>query len=297
MKRLILPMVFAVLLLNAATLWADATWHNEMDVTLGSDDNIGLSDGYPHKQSDNSIALELGRYLFVPTGPQTAVRVGAIAGGQRHQDATGLDHHSVGLSTAFLWQRDAGFRSPRVRASLALQGDRFRASQRDRLRIRAGLQVSRRFTDRITLAAGGEFIRHEGSSTFLDANRGRGFVHLDYALPGWFSVYLSGSYLRGTFIGTQQSVSCDGDQLFPDNNDPSGFPSPWIDDQVFNQAFCGDWISYRWQGNAVVSRFGVNVPLNNTMSIDISMEQTQASGDSYGDYDRGRYQGSFLWRF
>ena len=156
--------------------------------------------------------------------------------------------------------------------------------------------MSARLTTKISGSLGLENKVRDSESKVFDLTQNRIFGHLDYAWSDDLAIYSSYSYIKGDTVSTVQSQYCNG--LTSISIYPLLVVSKGIEwDQAFNEAYCGNWLSYRLEASTQILVLGSNYGFGHSSSLDFSWlyADVQAEGGNY--YRRNIVQLNYLKAF
>jgi hypothetical protein len=266
------------------------------DVTATYDDNQSQALRTRDKVEDLSLSAALSLNWFRPLTHRSLLVLSWFAEAERFDDIDVLDRNTFGTSLALRWQPDAAFTSPLFEWNIAIQDDNYRTDQRDSTVIRSQAFVTRRFTDRITLSAGGEYRLADSRSTVFDLRDWRIFWNADYLWLQKYAFYFTYSHIRGDVFSSAQRTFCNGapatDILHLINASTAIEP-----DDAYNRSLCGDWLVYRLDATTNTGVLGMNMPFGKSASVDVSLLHADVSADSGISYQRNLLRASFLKRF
>lgn len=296
MKGISVVSLILLFALCMPTAWADISWRNHADITLGRDDNISRAERSRDQVDDLFAAASISRSLFYQTHPRRLYSVRGFAELERFDEISGLDRNTLGLQGLFRWQPSSGFSAPMVELNLMVRNDDFQVEQRDSTVIRSQLFVTRRLTDRVMFSVGGEYQWVDSEGTVFDTRQRRFFINADYQLTQPTAIYGTYSHINGDTISTAQRRFCNGvlaDDILGLINAADAIEP----DQAFNDALCGDWIAYRLKAQTHALTLGINRALGNRMSIDFSAMGVRVDARGDNEYQRLILQLSLLRRF
>lgn len=295
MIRFVTGMTIALLALPGQALERE-DFRIDADVTISRDDNQSRAERQRDQVQDISASARLNVGYFQPLGRRALLILSGFGEAERFDDIGPLDRNSIGASLALRWQPSSAFSAPVVEWNLSLQDDDIQVAQRDSAVTRSQLFVTRRFTDRITMSAGGEYRQAASRSDVFDLEDYRVFWNLDYLLMQKYALYFTYSYLDGDVFSSAQRIFCNGTpatDILPLINAATAID----DDDAYNEALCGEWIAYRLDGSTDTFTGGLNMPFGKSASLDVSLMHVRVDAALGNHYERNLVRASLLKRF
>lgn len=269
-----------------------------LDGTGSYDTNVGRAQFTRDVIGEYQGAVELGLAYDFDLGLFQALSARGFAETQVHQTLKPLDQVSYGGELSYRFQFALGFYEPFITLSLRAQDDDVQDDMRDAGTTTFALQASRRLSDSFTGTLGIERRQTDSDSRVFDVDTDRAFINLDYRMEqGWVG-FLTLGYLRGQTVSSAQLALCDGTR--PQDIFPLLAASQVIEpDQAFNEALCGDWLSYRLEANTKTLQFGLNKSVSHALALDLSVlwVDTEAALDAQVNYQRRIARVGLLMRF
>jgi len=225
------------------------------------DDNITRARDANSKLSDSIFNLGLGYGRFFPLGSNSRFAANGFINGEKFRNHGGLGSASFGMQGELQYRTSAAFDAVTFGLFARASHDEFESSLRDGQRYSVGVNARRSITDRIDVF--GELagnVRYAKSAVFDRRDVSiRGNV--DYTLTKKSTLYLTAEYRRGDVVST-------------------GFPSlenlNIADVLVQDDAFDGQFFSYRTEAKTVLGTMGFNLSLGPRDSIDFSWRRAQS---------------------
>ncbi len=264
--------------------------------TAGADDNVS--------QAENKIDIIADRFVHVDArfivdyeiSFNKTFSLEIQAGQKAYQFTDQLGRNEYSGRLVYRWQNNFSYRSPWYQVFSDIKVWDSKAQQRNSTFYTQQAMVSARLTTKISGSVGAEHKVRDSEGRVFDLTQSRLFAHLDYTWTDDFSLYSSYSYIKGDTVSTVQNEYCNG--LIATSVYPLLLVSKDIEwDQVFNNSYCGNWISYRLNAHTQTFVLGVNYGFNHSSSLDLSWlyADVQAEGDNY--YQRNIVQMNFLKAF
>jgi len=267
-----------------------------LSATAGHDDNVSRAENTVDIIADRFAHIDARFIMDYGISFNKSLSLEIQAGHQIYQFSDQLGRNEFSGRLVYRWQNSFSYNSPWYQFFSDIKVWDSKAQQRNSTFYTQQAMVSARLTTMISGSVGAEHKVRDSESRVFDLTQSRIFAHLDYAWADNFSLYSSYSYIKGDTVSTVQSQYCNG--LIATSVYPLLLVSKDIEwDQVFNDSYCGNWISYRL--NALTQTFvlGANYGFDHSSSLDLSWlyADVQADGDNY--YQRNIVQLNFLKAF
>lgn len=206
--------------------------------------------------SDEIFSLQATKDWVIPVTAQSRVTLTGVAGGDAFVHYSGLNRAFVEGQAGIDYRTSGEFDALTFGAFARVGGDAYRSPLRSGYRFAAGATVQSALTDRINMfGVIGYDERHAESAVFSGRNTSVR-LNLDYAVTDRDTLYLGGDYRRGDVVSAGRASLENIDTakvLVPDD----AFPG-------------GDWFSYRFEANTLVTTLGFNHGFGPKASIDAS---------------------------
>lgn len=285
-----------LLLATAAAASGDRPLVADGEVTFTYDSNLSRAERHRDILHDSSVLAAAGlTWLTEPTA-QSALNLRAFVEGEAWADTTPLNRGSVGGQVTGRWQPRLGYLAPVYQLALTAQLDDYDADQRDSVVYTAQLLATRRLNDSMRLTYGIEGQERHSDGTVFDTTTGRLFLSADFELSQQWSAYAAWSWLHGDTFSSAQFTFCNGANA----NDIFNLiqASDALEkDLGLNEAYCGDWITYRLPADTHVGTIGLNRAFSHSLSADFSAQGVQVNGKGDNDYKRVLLRAGLLMRF
>jgi uncharacterized protein YhjY with autotransporter beta-barrel domain len=254
--------------LSALSLTPQRPIDIQIEAGYNFDDNVTRSKLAADKLIDRSTSVSGGKgfvFKFDNSGNEFLRKTRAIvtvsAGAEKFKNYDGLSRATGGLQGEVSYRPSAEFSAPTFALTAQGNGDYFRSELRRGYRASLGLSVRGPITDRVNYLVGiAHNQRFARSSVFSGRdNSVRGT--LDYTLSQNEVIYVNGEYRCGHFVssgrGTLEDLAI-------------------ADVLVLDDALPG-FITYRTQGNTVLSTLGYNLGFGERHSLDFSWRRVQST--------------------
>lgn len=266
------------------------------DLTVVSDSNLSRGDRERDRLDDVSVQASAGLALRLSPGFRSALNLRAYAEAERFETIRSLDRTSVGGQAIFRGQTRLGYTAPVYQFIAGVQSDDHEVDQRDSTVYSVQAFVQRRLTDALMGSLGVEAQERKSDGTVFDAEQGRVFANLDYAVNDALSLYGVYSFAHGDTFSSAQLSFCNGIAA----NDIYGLVSASEElelDQAFNDEFCGTWIAYRLRADTHSLVAGINRGFGHNFSADLSVQQVEVNAEGDNNYSRTIVRAGILARF
>ncbi|NNF67444.1 MAG: hypothetical protein HKM98_08040, partial [Gammaproteobacteria bacterium] len=291
-----LTVLTLVLFAPAGVLAAEAEgqWFFDVEASGAYNDNIGKANRKRDIVHDTSLLANIGVAYNQEFSTEQAVTLRAFAEFEEFENVNDISRKTFGGQLIYRWQSRLGFSAPFYQFNTTVRFNDAYVRQRDSLSYTSQLLVSKRLTDRILGSAGFEYRREESDSIVFDQKHARLFFNADY-MPGTsWAFYSTYSFTHGDILSTAQVSFCNGGQA-NDTFTLLKFSEAVAPDEAFNNAYCGNWIAYRLNGNINSLVLGVNRGFGHRFSIDLSAARIVVNAIA-NDYDATTVNASFLVR-
>lgn len=268
------------------------------DVTASWDDNLSQAwlDQDVIENNSYQASLTLGARKLV--NPRLMLAGGLLVEHEAMDDVDTLDRTSAGFRGSARWQPTNGYLAPVYEFNIRMTSDDYETDARDSETISTQLLVSRRFTDRILGTVGMQHRKRVSDGSVWDLEDSRVFVNVDYTFRGNLSLYTTLSAVKGDQFSSAQRTYCNGASataILPLIQIATAIES----DDAFNEAFCGDWLAYRFDAKSTTAVLGANYGFGHALSVDASYLYADVVSDENDDvsYEREMFRLSVLKRF
>jgi len=267
-----------------------------LSATAGTDDNVSRAENKVDIVADRFVNMDARLIVDYEINFNKSLSLEVQTGHQAYQFTQQLGRNELSGRLAYRWQNNFSYNSPWYQIFSDIKIWDSEAQQRNSTFYTQQAMVSARLTTKISGSLGAEYKVRDSESRVFDLKQSRLFTHLDYAWNDVFSIYSGYSYVKGDTVSTVQNQYCNG--LIATSVYPLLLVSKDIEwDQVFNDAYCGNWISYRLQAFTHTFVLGANYGVGHSSSLDLSWMyvDVQAEGDNY--YQRNIVQLNLLKAF
>ncbi|NRA23201.1 MAG: hypothetical protein HRU08_01740 [Oleispira sp.] len=292
-----LGLIFILLgLASFKALAGEFKYHPLLTLTVADDDNISRAEESENIIFDRFVNLD-ARYIFdYNISFNKSISIEIQAAHQAYQFTERLERNEFSGRITYRWQNSFSYNSPWYQVFSDVSIWDFPAQQRDSNFYTQQALMSTRLTTKISGTLGLEHKVRDSESRVFDLSSSRGFIHLDYLWSGSMSLYSAYSYIKGDTISTVQSQYCNG--LIATSVYPLLRVSKDIEaDQAFNNAYCGNWLSYRLNATTQTLVLGANYGLDHSSSLDLSWLHVDVNADGSNYYKRQIVQISLLKAF
>ena len=241
----------------------------QFDAGYAFDRNVTRSKAEADKRYDRISSVNIGKgFKFTFEGddnPRENLRatVTVTLGAEKFQVYDGLSRAMAGVEAEMQYRTSSAFDAVTFAVFGRSTGDRFRSQLRNGYRSSIGVSARQSLTDRIDIfGAIAHNERISKSSVFTNRDNSAR-INLDYSLNDRETFYATGEYRRGTTFSTGRPSL--------DNLDIA-------DVFVLDDAFAGgQYFSYRFDANTVISTVGYNLGFSPRHSLDVSWRRAQST--------------------
>jgi hypothetical protein len=272
-------------------------WFNDVDVSIGRNDNVSQAHFKRDKIADNFIDINYSLVASMDLTDSDALAVKGFVEHREHQVVDDLSRTSFGLQFIYRWQYSLGYFQPFFQFNTSIQQDIYGTEQRDSTAVRSQLIMTNRLTDALILVSGLEYWQQDAENNVFDLYHNRIFTSLDYNTKSNSTYYAAYSYSQGEIWSSGQAVFCNGstaDDIFPiiaTSIEKSA-------DDAFNNALCSnDWLAYKVKADTHTFKLGYNTAILQSSALDMSITKTHSQADANIDYESLLYNISYMVRF
>lgn len=276
----------------------ESPWSVDLDLTGGYDDNVGRSQFRRDIVGEYFGTASASLNYDLEIDPRKAMTFRVFAESESREVMKPLQRTAFGGELIYRWQGEFGFFAPFYQFSLRGQDDDYEVTQRDASVYTAQLQRTQRLNGNWTYLLGIEHNVTDSDGTVFDLSASRLFGNLDYRVDADWVAYSTLSFARGDVHSVAQNRFCNG--LPAADIYPLVQVSDAIEpDQAFNETFCGSWLAYRGEADALSLSLGLNRAFADTYSFDLSVLRARVTSTEDRDayYDRQIIRASILMRF
>lgn len=274
---------------------AEINFQPLIEISAGSDDNVSKAQDDENILHDNFARLNATLVLDYELSFNKSLSFELQLAHQAYENTQLLGRNEVGGRVIYRWQNSFYYNSPWYQVLSDVSSWDFGKQQRDSTIYTQQAMVSARLTTMISGFLGIEYKVRDSESRVYDTQQGRLFMHLDYAWSDSLSLYSSYSYIAGDAVTSVQNTYCNG--LIETSVYYLLKASDEIEaDQILNEEYCGEWISYRLPATTHSLVFGGNMGVGHSSSVDLSWlyAAVEAEGNTY---QRNILQLSYLKAF
>jgi hypothetical protein len=276
-----------LLMAMVGSAWADRNrpWGAGFETTVFTDDNIGRAQNDSDIQNDIALVGKVDANYTWELSPSKALTAASFVQLEEFTDYEGLSSTQYGGTLDYRFQTRAGFTAPVYSIFVGISEGDFETDIRDGTTIDFGFRITRRITDRITGTAGATLTDRSARGEVFDLERTRYFLNADYRINAHWSAYITYNYIDGDVFSSATPT-------LPILN--------WADAIEPDNAFGGlgnNKLAYRLDAVTTIWRYGVNIGLNHTNAIDISIDDLNSDAAGPNEYDRLSVAVAFLHRF
>jgi hypothetical protein len=271
----------------AGPAWADRnrSWGAGYETTVFTDDNIGRAQADADIQDDIVFVGKADANYTWELSPSRALTAAGFVQIEEFTDYDGLSNTQYGATLDYRFQTRAGFTAPIYSIFVGLSEGDFETDIRDGDTIDFGFRITRRLTDRITGTAGATLTDRKARGEVFDLERTRYFLNADYRINAKWSAYMTYNYIDGDVFSSATPT-------LPILN--------WADAIEPDNAFGGlanNKLVYRLDAVTTIVRLGVNLGIDHTNALDISIDDLHSNAAGPNEYDRFSAAVTFLHRF
>ena len=288
-----LLMILAALMSFRAN--AEINFQPLIEISAGSDDNLSKAQDDQNILYDNFARLNATLVLDYELSFNKSLSFELQLAHQAYENTQLLARNEVGGRVIYRWQNSFYYNSPWYQVLSDVSYWDFGKQQRGSTLYTQQAMVSARLTTIISGSLGIEYKVRDSESRVYDTQQGRLFMHLDYAWSDSLSLYSSYSYISGDAVTSVQNTYCNG--LIETSVYYLLKASDEIEaDQILNEEYCGEWISYRLPATTHSLVLGGNMGFGHSSSVDLSWlyASVEAEGNTY---QRNIFQLSYLKAF
>jgi hypothetical protein len=289
---------FILLLLLSISFRAHAEIEQQvlLSAMIGSDDNVSRAENKVDIISDRFANIDARVITDYEISFNKSLSLELQVGHQAYQFTKQLERNEYSGRLVYRWQNNFAYNSPWYQIFSDIKIWDSKAQQRNSTFYTQQAMVSARLTTKISGSIGLEHKLRDSESRVFDLTQSRAFAHLDYAWSDDFSLYASYSYIKGDTVSTVQNQYCNG--LTATSVYPLLLVAKDIEwDEVFNNDYCGNWISYRLKALTQSFVLGANYGFDHTSSLDFSWLYVDVQAEGGNDYQRNIIQVNFLKAF
>lgn len=281
--------VLVVLLLCTGTLGAkaddDPLFSFDLAASAVYDSNV--NNGDDESRSDKFASVS-GKVIYQHLlGPLSALQFQAAVEAERYDRYDGLDNETVGGKLSYNVLSGRGFFAPAYTVFASVT-EKFSESEiRDSTTGVLGADVSKWLTSKVNVTGGIDVTVQQAEGTVFDTDSARVFVNLDYLLQSNTILYSTAAFIYGDTVST-------GPPSLDAINEADAIE---LDDAFGGDKVVPNQLAYRLEAKTAVLTIGANIPLTNTLSLDISVRGIHADADGNNEYDRGIASISLFGRF
>ncbi len=245
----------------------------QVDAGFTFDSNVTRAKDPVDKLFDRSYSVNLGKGLVFPMSEHVRAVLTGTLGAENFQIYNTLNRASAGLQGELQYRNSAEFDAPTW--SLSAQGgaDDFRSKLRSGTRYSVTASVRQPLTDRISVFAAVSHNERYAKSAVFDNRNNALRLNIDYAYSASDTIYLTGEYRRGQIISSGQASLAN---------------LGVADVFVLDDAFPGQFFTYRFNGSTVLSTLGYNIGYGPRHSLDISWRRAQSTPNSQPSFVSSR---------
>ena len=206
--------------------------------------------------SDEFFSLQLSKDWIVPIAAQSRVTLTGVAGGDAFVHYSGLSRAFAEGQANIDYRTSGEFDAVTFGAFVRVGGDAYKSLLRSGYRLATGLTAQAALTDRINLLGAVGYDERRAESDVFSGRNTSVRLNLDYAATDRDTLYLGADYRRGDVVSSGRASLENIDTakvLVPDD----AFPG-------------GDWFSYRFEADTLVTTVGFNHGFGPKASIDAS---------------------------
>jgi uncharacterized protein YhjY with autotransporter beta-barrel domain len=220
--------------------------------------NAGKGFVFKFDDSDNAFMQKV-RFVVTPA-----------IGGEKFSTYDGLSRATASVQGEVQYRTSAKFDALTFGLNAQTSGEYFQSALRRGYRASVGLSMRQALTDRVNYLVGiSHNQRFARSSVFSGRdNAVRGSV--DYALSASEVIYLNGEFRRGHFISSGRA-----------SLENLAIADVFIVDDAFT---ANNFLTYRTQGNTVLSTLGYNLGFGERHSLDFSWRRVQSKPNFRPDF-------------
>ncbi|MEP7154136.1 MAG: autotransporter domain-containing protein [Betaproteobacteria bacterium] len=264
----------------------------QFDAGYMFDSNVPRAKENADKRADRAYSANIGKGFVFTFEDRENLRASTTVtlGGEKFQNYDGLSRRIAGIEGDVQYRTSADFDAMTYSLFGRASIERYRSSLRDGYRYSIGVSARRSLTDRIDIFAAIAHNERIGDSAVFSNRDNSVRINLDYSLSDRETLYATGEYRRGQTFSTGRASldNLDVAEVF-----------------VLDDAFPGgQFFSYRFDANTIISTVGYNLGFGPRHSLDLSWRRAKStprmqSGASSGtsSYIADQYSIVYLIRF
>lgn len=289
-------MILLVIPGSGRTAEAESDWFLDAEVAAAYDDNVGRAQRQRDIVNDKPLFGSLGLAYNREFASEKAMTLRGFLEAEKFSEVADLSRIAAGGQFIYRWQNVLGFSAPFYQFNTSVKFEEYEFKQRDSTILRSQFIASKRVTDRILATSGLEYTYRDSSGLVFDQQQSRWFVNADYSSRSGWAVYGTYSFIHGDTWSTSQAIFCNG-LAAPDIFGLVSWAEAIEQDDAFNKAYCGTWVSYRLDASTNMLVAGVNKGIGHSMAFDFSVTRVFVNGAGTNEYDRTIVNASLLMRF
>ena len=234
----------------------------QVDAGYMFDDNVTRANNSTDQLADRAYSLNLSKVAIFPIIEHLRALVTGYLGGERFHDYNGLSRIFAGVQGELQYRASAEFSAPTFAVFARTFADLYESDLRSGHRYSAGVSVRQPVTDRIGLFAALAHNERHGRSGVFNLRDNSLRLNVDYAATPTGTLYLGGEYRRGDAVssGRASLASIDIAKVF-----------------VRDDAFPGEFFSYRFEARTLLTTLGYNLGLGPRDSLDFSWRRAEST--------------------
>jgi hypothetical protein len=254
----------------------------DAELSATRDDNVARGKSATDVKSDNIVGLNVDLQHAWLVNAYSGILLRGNVRYDEYQHFAGLSHITANAGITYRFQPVVGYSTPIFDISTAVERSVFRDSAiRDGTALQADAAVSSRVTDRIRLRGGlGVERRWADKDSVFEWLHNRMYVGGDYRFGAKATLYANVSRI-------------DGDQAVSSSPDPGLFSESKA---VASDPVLGARRAYRIDATAYVLEFGDSIVISADTTLDVGLRHLSISSDDDG-YDGTELRVSWLYRF
>jgi uncharacterized protein YhjY with autotransporter beta-barrel domain len=240
----------------------------QVDAGFTFEDNVTRARASADKLSDRSYSVNVAKGFKFELNDNTRAIVTPSFGAMSFDNYKGLNRASAGVSGEVQYRTSGDYNVPTFAAFAEIGGDYFDSDLRRGYSYVLGGSISAQLTDRIALVGAIRHSERYSKSSVFNSRHNSIRLNADYLWTNNDTIYVTGEYRRGqiTSTGRPSLENIDVADLFVQDN---AFPA-------------GQFFTYRFNANTVISTLGYNRGFGPRHSLDLSWRRAQSSPTKSG---------------